>query len=121
MRASCVPGGECPYEQMLHAMYVESARTSLSFCLAWLSPTELEQTISELGFLELRRMRLSALTAREGFTRPKTHPISGVKYGLRDALGAGRYATAIDNEFNALMERVFSDPQAVQQTPTSGS
>jgi len=109
IRESCIPGDECLFERRLHQMYVESARSTFSFCLVWLPADEFEQVIAEAGFLELRRMRLSALTAKEGFTRPKIHPANGQHYGLKAALGTGRYATAIDHESEALMSRIFVD------------
>ena len=112
IRESCVPGDECPFERHLHKMYVDSALSAFSFCLAWLPPEEFERLTNEAGFLELRRMRLSALTAKEGFTRPKIHPVSGVEYGLREALGSVRYSTAVDNAMNSVLGRLLRNPAA---------
>lgn len=108
----CQPGEPCPYEQWIHDRYVESARTTFSFCRKWLADDDFDRTVHQLSIVELRRGRLSALVARQGFFRPKTHPTSGIQYGIEENLGVGRYATALDRRFNALMSEVLNDPQS---------
>lgn len=107
---ACRPGADCPVEKAIRDAYIEDARSTFSFCLAWLSDHEFEQTIAEMALAALQRQRLSAIVARDGFTRPKIHPISGLTYGLEESLAAGRYATALDHKFNALTGRIIHPP-----------
>ena len=105
---ACVPGRECPVERAIHDAYIEDARRSFSFCRRWLSEPQFNETIAELAVVTLQRQRLSALIARDGFTRPKIHPVSGIAYGIQETLAAGRYATTLDNRFTELTGRLIS-------------
>lgn len=109
-RALCVPGEPCPWEQYVHDGYIRSAKKNYTECLAWLTEAERDAIIAELATLALRRMRLSALTSREGLLRDVAHPISGIVYKREPALGAGRYATAIANRWAKLMDLLHWDP-----------
>jgi len=110
LAAACVPGEDCPAERAIHDAYLEDARRTFSLCWQWLSDQQFEETIAELAIVILQRQRLSALIARDGFTRLKVHPVSGLAYGLEASLAAGRYATALTNRFNTLMARILHDP-----------
>jgi len=112
LAGACVPGEHCPAERAIHDAYIEDARRTFVSCRQWLSEQQLEETIAELDIVTLLRQRLSALIARDGITRPKVHPVSGLRYGLEASLAAGRYATTLDNRFNALMQRVLVNASA---------
>lgn len=75
--------------------------------------------IAELAIVALQRQRLSALVAKEGFTRPKIHPVSGITYGLEESLSAGRYTTALDNRFQVLMSVILTAPEQGARGPES--
>jgi hypothetical protein len=103
LAAACIPGEDCPVERAIHDAYIEDASSQFSFCLAWLSDQQFEETIAQLAVLNLQRERLSALIAKDGITKPKVHPISKVSYGLELTLAAGRYESALSNRFSELM------------------
>ena len=64
---------------------------------------------------------LPTLVAREGFTRPKRHPVSGYEYGRELALGIGRYSTAINSLWEQLIEAMLCDPAQLSDDPVRGS
>ncbi len=103
LASACIPGDDCPHERAIHDAYIQDARTTFDFCLEWLSEDQFEETIHELAINSLQRSRLSALISREGVTRPKVHPVSGVVYGLQLTLAVGRYSTALDARYYALL------------------
>lgn len=111
-RPLCRLGCPCPWEQAFLHEYVESAKSTFIECLNWMTEEERDLIIHDLGILALRKRRLSALVAREGFTRPVRHPVSGVEYKRELALGIGRYATAINNLWQPLMESLLKRPTA---------
>ena len=111
-----MPGGDCPVERAIHDAYIEDARSTFAFCREWLSGIEFEQTILQLAIVTLQRQRLSALVAREGFTRPKIHATSHRAFGVEESLSAGRYAIALDNQFVMLMNRVLQDSREASAT-----
>jgi len=111
----CRPGYPCPWEAYFLDEYVPSARQTYTECLNWLTSEERDLVLNDLAILSLRKIRLSALIAREGFLRDKVHPISGIVYGKQSALGIGRYATAIENRFQPLMNLLLCDPEATPQ------
>jgi len=107
LRPSCVPGDECPMESAFYRLFLKDARATFLAARDNLSESEFERLLHELAIVELQRQRLSGLIAQEGSFRPKKHPVSGYEYGLEETLGAGRYATSLDNRFMALMERLL--------------
>lgn len=111
LKGSCVPGDECIAEREFLDAYVADARRQFTFCLAWLSEQQFEETIAQLAIVNLQRMRLSALVARDGIARPRVHPVSKIQYGLEPTLAAGRYESALANRWNDLMSRVLTDPR----------
>lgn len=111
LRHLCVPGGPCPWEMWFLPLYVSSGQEQFVRCLQWLSETERDHVLVELGILTLRRRRLSALVATQGLLREKRHPVSGVVYGMKETVGIGRYAAAIDNRFNPLYEQLILSPE----------
>lgn len=114
LRPLCVPGEPCPWELWFIRRYADSGREQFQRCLRWLSETDRDHIIHELGVLSLRRRRLSALVAKEGLLVEKRHPVSGVVYGLKEGLGVGRYATAIDNQFWPLYSQLVFSPEEQQ-------
>lgn len=110
LAAACIPGDECPVERAIHDAYIEDARRTFSFCTAWLSDQQFEDTIGQLALVELQKQRLSALIARDGIARPRVHPISKVQYGMEPTLAAGRYESALANRWNDLMSRILRRP-----------
>lgn len=112
LAAACVPGEDCPVERVTHDAYIEDARRAFIFCRQWLSDQQFEETIAQLAIVSLQRQRLSALIARDGIAKPKTHPVSKIQYGLEPTLGAGRYDAALTNRFSELMARILSDSSA---------
>jgi len=91
----------------MHYLYLKSARDTFSFSKEWLPEQKFEDIIHELASIALRRSRISALAATEGFTRPKKHPISGYEYGVQASLSIGRYSTSLDTHFQRLMTQIF--------------
>lgn len=114
-RFHCRLGEPCPWESAFLEKYIDSARKTYVECLDWMTEAERDQVIRDLGILSLRRRRLSALVAREGFTRPKRHPVSGYEYGSELALGIGRYSTAISNKWEQLMTRLLGESDYQKQ------
>jgi hypothetical protein len=111
--SACRPGGECPAERAFYNAFIEDAAATFSFSRGWLAESDFKTTIHELAIVELQRQRLSALVAKEGFTRPKIHPISGLEYGVEESLSAGRYATTLDNRFRHRMSQLLVDPRSL--------
>ena len=99
--------------------YIESAKTTFTECLDWMTEDQRDQIIYDLGILSLRKRRLSALIAQQGFFRPKRHPVSGYEYGKVLALGIGRYATAIDRPWQRLVDSLLTDPALGSSTEAS--
>lgn len=114
LAAACVPGEDCPVERAIHDAYITDARRTFTFCTAWLSNQQFEETIAQLAIVNLQRQRLSALIARDGVAKPKVHPVSGMTYGLEPTLAAGRYESALANRWNGLMARILGDSNANQ-------
>lgn len=111
----CLLGEPCPWESAFLVKYIDSARETYTACLDWMTEAERDQVIRDLGILSLRRRRLSALVAREGFTRPKRHPVSGYEYGRELALGIGRYSTSVNNIWEPLTGLLLHDPDEDSQ------
>lgn len=111
LRHLCVPGDPCPWEMWFVRLYVSSGQEQFVRCLQWLSEAERDHVLLELGILALRRRRLSALVATQGLLREKRHPVSGVVYGMKETVGIGRYAAAIDNQFNPLYQQLILSPE----------
>ena len=110
LRHLCVPGEPCSWETIFHARYLESGREAYQRCLNWMSEQERDDILKDLALFAFRRMRLSALVAKQGPVRPKRHARSGIVYGLQSTVGVGRYAAAIDNGFNPLIEQLLYSP-----------
>ena len=117
LRELCVPGQPCPCEVYLRDRYIEDAYQEFAFARLWLSDDEFKETIDQLGVLTLQRRRLSALLARVGHLRPKVHRVSKLSYGIELTPAAGRYATALDRTFSALMHRLLDAPDADDGDP----
>ena len=56
------------------------------------------------------RHPLPTLVARQGFFRPKRHPVSGYRHGRELALGIGRYSNSINNQWEICMSRLLTAP-----------
>lgn len=110
LRSACIPGADCPFETAFYRAFVEDAAATFSSARKWLSEPDHNSTIHELAIVSLQRQRLSTLLARDGFTKPKIHPISGLEYGVEESLAAGRYATALFNRSSGLMKRLVAVP-----------
>lgn len=121
LRSACVPGGQCPVERAFYAAFVEDAAATFLSAREWLSEPDFESTIHELAIVELQRQRLSSLVARDGFTRPKIHPISKIEFGVQESLAAGRYATALQNRWLALTSTLVAIVDEPGATGTSAS
>lgn len=105
--SACVPGRDCPVERADYQAFIQSARRTFSPWRHGHSDLEYEHLIEQLAIVSLQRHRLAALIAKDGFVRPKISP-TGVEYGLRETLAAGRYATEVDNRNRSLLEALMA-------------
>lgn len=110
LRSLCIVGGLCPDELRFYEAYVQQAMKKYIRARQWLGPSGLESVIHDLAIFELRRARLSARMADDGFLREvftKNRKGSWIEVSL----AAGRYAAAIDNGFDEALRTLLFAPE----------
>jgi hypothetical protein len=109
LQRCCPAGRPCPDEEECYRSFVRSALHEHVRALEWLEPETFRRTIHDAAIASLQRMRLSARTAEEGFTRHVRGP-NGERW-LKEGLASGRYSVAIDRKWDDAMRRLLIDPR----------